>query len=80
MAVAGVRPGLELRAVDDEAVLHVALQRALVGLVDLVRGGVLDLAGNAVFPAVIQHFLGLGDTAHQRAHHLAVPKDERERA
>jgi hypothetical protein len=48
------------RAVDHEAVLHVALEHALVGFVDLVGADHLDVGDDAVFGAEVEHLLGLG--------------------
>jgi hypothetical protein len=53
--------------VDHEAVLHVALQHALVGLVDLVHRIISMSGDDAVLGAEVEHLLGLGDAADQRA-------------
>ena len=41
-------------------------EQALVGLVDLVHADHLDVAGDVVLPAEIEHLLGLGETADER--------------
>src|SRR5512140_2325224 len=51
--------------VDDEAVADVGLQHALVGLVHLLGGDDLDVGGDAVLPAEVEHLLGLGESADE---------------
>jgi hypothetical protein len=56
---------LERRHVDGEAVLHIRGEHALVGLVDLLDRDHLDIGGDAVLAAEVEHLLGLGDAADQ---------------
>ena len=59
--------GGQLLHVDDEAIADVRLLHPLIGLVDLIRGDGLDVAGDAVPGAEVQHLLRLPDPADQRA-------------
>ncbi len=52
---------LQRSHVDNEAVLHIALEHPLVGLVDLLDADQLDIADDVVGGAKIQHLLGFGD-------------------
>src|SRR3954454_17645696 len=70
---------LEAVQVDDESVAHVALQHPLIRLVDLLDGNHLDVGGDSVLRAMVEHLLGLGDTADERALEAAAREDERER-
>src|ERR1051326_831195 len=51
--------------VDDEAVLHVGLQHALVGFVDLLHGDDFNVAGDVVLAAEVEHLLRLRDAADE---------------
>src|SRR5271166_4308916 len=44
--------------VNREAVLHIRLEHSLVGFVDLLDRDDLDISGDVVFTAEIEHFLG----------------------
>lgn len=56
---------VQRRQIDHEAIAHVALEHAFVGLVDVLDIDHLHVAGNAVLGAEIEHLLRLGDTADQ---------------
>ncbi len=43
--------------VNDEAILHIALQHPLIGGVDLLDGNQLNIGDDAMFAAIIQHLL-----------------------
>lgn len=58
--------GLQRGHVDHEAILHIANDHPLIGLVDVADIEHLDIAADAMLGAEIQHFLSLGDTANQR--------------
>src|SRR5690606_14355590 len=62
----GRTSGVERVHVDDEAVAHVALQHALVGLVDGLHADRLDVGDDAMLGAEVEHLLGFGDAADQR--------------
>ena len=49
--------------VDNEAVLHVALKQTFVRLIDLLNLDHLDVRGDCVLGAKIEHFLSLADAA-----------------
>ncbi len=49
--------------VDDEAVLHIALEHPLVSLVDFLDPDQLDVADDVVYGAEIEHLLGFSDPA-----------------
>src|SRR5882762_9796412 len=49
--------------VDDEAVLHVALEQAIVRFVDLLNLDELDIGSDSVLGAEVQHLLGLPNAA-----------------
>jgi hypothetical protein len=66
--------------VDDEAVFDVALEDALVGFVDLLDADKLDIGGDAVLAAEIEHLLRFGDAADEAAGEAAATPEERERA
>src|SRR6185503_15741499 len=51
---------LQAGHVDDETVLHVLLHHAVPGLVDLLDGDDLDVAGDALLRAEVEHELRLG--------------------
>src|SRR5438128_1721784 len=53
--------------VDHEAVLHVALQDAIVSLVDLLDRDDFDVGNDIVLPAEIEHLLRFGDAADERS-------------
>jgi hypothetical protein len=59
------RSALERGHVDHEAVFHIALEHAFVGLVDLVHGDHLDVRDDLMLGAEIQHFLGFSDASNQ---------------
>src|SRR3954453_18357701 len=68
----------ERRVVDDEAVADVGGQNALPGLVDLFGGDDLDLGGDAMLGAEVEHLLGLADRADGRAGEAAALEQQRE--
>src|SRR5208283_3959539 len=45
-----------------EAVLHVALQQAFVGMINLLDADFFDVSGYTVFTAEVQHFLRFANT------------------
>ena len=51
----------EARDVDDEAIAHVVLEHALVGLVDLIDRDHLDIGGDSLLAAEVEHLLRLVD-------------------
>src|SRR5262245_57390043 len=61
------RPLLQRLHVDHEAVLHVALGQALVGLVDLLDRDQLDVGAEVVLGAEVEHLLRLADAADRGA-------------
>src|SRR5882762_8842467 len=70
---------LQRSHIDDETVLHVALQQAVVGFVDLLDVDHLDIAHDVVFAAEVQHLLGLGDASDQRTRKLPASHNQAER-
>lgn len=50
--------------INNEAVLHIGLEQALVGFVDLLDRDDFDICGDVVLTAKIEHFLSLGDAAN----------------
>ena len=66
--------------VDHEAVFHVALEHAFVGFVDLVHADQLDVGGDVMLTAEIEHLLRLSEAADERAREAPAPKDQRERS
>ena len=65
--------------VDGEAVLHIRLEKSLVGFVRLLDGNDFDIGGDIMFAAKIEHLLGLGDPADHRAGQTVPPHDEAKR-
>ena len=61
--------------IDNEPVLNVALQHALVGRIDVGHGNQLDVGGDAVLCAEIQHFLGFPDASDQGTRDLPALKE-----
>src|SRR5262245_15209735 len=57
----------QTREVDHETIAHVVLEHALVSNVDLLIGNHLDIGGDIVLGAEVEHLLGLADAADQRA-------------
>src|SRR5260221_634433 len=49
--------------VDHEAILYVALEQALVSLVDVLNRDGFDLGSDPTLTAEIEHFLGFSDAA-----------------
>ena len=47
--------------VNHEAVFHVVLQQAVVGLVDLVGSDYLDISGDVVLATKVEHLLCFAD-------------------
>src|SRR5690606_29692464 len=68
--------GRQARVVDHEAVAHVALEHALVCLVDLVGADHLDVGHDPVFGAEVEHLLRLRDPADQRTGQAAALHDQ----
>src|SRR3569833_891390 len=54
---------LERAHVDDEAVLHILLEHALEGFIDLLDRDDFDVSGDVVPAAVLEHLLGFGHAA-----------------
>src|SRR5437868_423756 len=69
---------LQRRGIDDEAVADVRAEHPLPRLVDLVGGDDLDLGGDAVLGAEVEHLLGLADRADGRPGERAALHDQRE--
>jgi len=53
--------------VDYEAVFYVAFDQAVVGVVYFLDGDDLDIGGDFVFGAEVEHFLSFADAAYKRA-------------
>src|SRR3990172_12730175 len=64
--------------VDGEAVPHVRPEQSLVGLVDLLDRDALDIRGDVMCAAEVEHLLGLADAADGRAGEAAAPEEEPE--
>ena len=62
--------------VDNEAIFNIALDQALVSFVDLLNRDHLDVRGNIMLPAKVQHLLRFGDAADKRAGETAPIDDE----
>src|SRR5204863_3513119 len=74
-------PGLLQRGiVDHEAILHVALQQAVIRFVDLLDTDFFDVRRDAVLAAEIQHLLGFADAANRRSRKISPADDDAERA
>src|SRR5438477_6671306 len=65
--------------VDGKPVLHIGLEQSFVGFVDLLDRNDLDIGGDVIFAAKVEHLLGFGDAANHRAGETASPRDEGER-
>src|SRR5690606_15755083 len=72
--------GLKRGHVDDETVLHVALEHALEGFVDVLDTDHFDVRDDVVLGAEIEHLLSLCDTANERASQTATLENEVENA
>ena len=64
--------------IDTEAVLHLGLEQALVGFVDLLNGDDFNVCSDVVLTAKVEHFLGFGDAANVRAGETAASHNEAE--
>ncbi len=53
--------GFEGGHVDGEAVLHIGLEQPLVGFVDFLDGDDLNVGGDVVLAAEIEHLLSFGE-------------------
>ena len=62
-AMPGWRSGFQRRHVDHKAILHVTLQHALVGGIDVLNLDDLDIRDDAVLSTEVEQFLGLGNAA-----------------
>src|SRR5438270_11549108 len=71
-------PFLERRHVDHETIFHIALQHPLVRFVDLVHRNLLDVANDPALRAIIEHLLGLSDSANERAGKTAAAMNQTE--
>ena len=69
---------LQRRHVDGEAILYIRLEEPLVGLVDLLDRDDLDLRGDAVLPAEVEHLLGLGDATNEGSGEALAAKEKTE--
>src|SRR5215471_4110981 len=56
----------ERRHVDGETVLHIGLRQSFVGFVDFLDGNHLDVGGDVVRAAEVEHLLGFGNAADGR--------------
>ena len=56
----------EASEVDNEAVSYVGLQHTLIRFVDLLNGDDLDVSGDAMIAAEVQHLLRFADAADRR--------------
>ena len=77
MAVEGVAgfESLQRREVDDEAVAHIALDHAVVGVVDVLYQDHLDVGQHVLLDAEIQHLLRFLNPADQGAGQVAAVED-----
>jgi len=66
---------LQRREIDDEAVAHVALEHALVGVIDVLHRDHLDVGQHVLLGAEIQHLLRLLNAADQGACQGAAVED-----
>ncbi len=64
--------------IDNEAVLHVALDDPVIGFVDLLDRDHLDVADDAVLGAEIEHLLGLRDATNERTREMTPREDHAE--
>src|SRR6266542_330869 len=70
--------GLERSHVDREAVLHVRREQPLVRFVDLLDGDDLDVGGDALLSAEVEHLLRFANAADRRSGEAATPEQEAE--
>jgi hypothetical protein len=57
---------LQTRDIDHETVLHISFHHSFIRFIDLLNWDGLDVRGNAVFGAVVEHFLRFLNTADHR--------------
>src|SRR6185312_1017916 len=69
---------LQRRHIDYKAILDVALEHAIVSLVDLLNWNHLDVGSDVVLAAEIEHLLRFRDSADKRAGELATLVDQAE--
>ena len=58
---------LQRTEINDKPVPNIALRHSLVGLIHLLNGNDLDICGDFVPAAVIQHLLCFGQSADERS-------------
>ena len=64
--------------VDREAVFHVGLGDAIVGIVDLLDRDDFDVCGDVVFATEVEHFLGFGKTTDGGTGEATATEDKSE--
>src|SRR5215510_2000799 len=62
--------------IDGEAVLHIGLEKSVVGFVHLLNGDDFDIGRDVMGPTKVEHLLGLADAADDRAGETATPHDK----
>jgi hypothetical protein len=62
--------------INDEAVFYVVLHHPVIGFIDFLDGDELDISGDVVLTAKIQHFLGLLDAIDERTAKIASAKNQ----
>ena len=70
--------GNECGCIDNEAVLDIGLEDALISIVDLVCCDELNLCSDAVLSAEVEHLLSLLDTTDEGTSEAASTEDQRE--
>ncbi len=70
--------GLQRCHINHKAVFHIAFQQPFIRLIDILNLDHFDIGSDAVLATEIEHFLGLGDTADERAGEAAASEQQAE--
>jgi len=62
--------------INRKAILHIRVRQSLVGFIDVLDGDDFDVGADVMFPAKVEHLLGLRNAADVRAGERAAPEDQ----
>ena len=70
--------GLQRCHINHKAVFHITFQHAFVRFIDILNLNHFDICSDTMLAAEIEHFLGLGDAADERAGEAAASEEKAE--
>src|SRR5215472_8960650 len=71
--------GFKRSHVDRETILHIRLEQSIVSFIDFLHWDDLDISGEVMFTAKVEHLLGFGDAADGRSGETAAPHGQGKR-